>query len=178
MKIAKINGLQIEQIGTIQEFFPNTSFVKDVVPDDFLAQNGCVKVVETLEFDVSTHKLSSVQPYIKNNIVYTVECIELSELEKLEYKKNKLDNFKRQLDYLASQEINSFARDHGYESMLSMVSFITSTNQTYADEAKIAIDYRDAVWLNVETIIADVIAGDREIPTDINVLISELKNVK
>ena len=178
MRIAKINGLQIERIGTAQELFPNTSFVKDVVPDDFLVQNGCAKVIETLVFDSMTHRMSVVQPYIKDDLVYTIELIELSDAEKAEQQKNKLENFKRQLDYLATQEINKFARDHGYDSILSMVSFINSTNQTYADEAKIAIDYRDAVWLNVETIIADVIAGDREIPVDANTLISELQNVK
>lgn len=177
MKIAKINGLQIECIGTTQELFPNTSFVKDVVPDDFLAQNGCVKDIETLAFDSMKHRMSVVAPYIKDNLVYTVELIELSELEKSEQQKNKLENFRRQLDYLATQEINKFARDHGYESILSMISFSSSTNQTYADEAKIAIDYRDAVWLNVETIIADVIAGDREIPIDANTLIPELLSV-
>ena len=178
MKIAKINGLQIERIGTAQELFSNTSFVKDVVPDDFLVQNGCVKVIETLAFDSMTHRMSVVAPYIKGNLVYIVELIELSELEKSEQQKNKLENFKRQLDYLATQEINKFARDHGYESIVSMVSFINSINQTYVDEAKIAIDYRDAVWLNVETIIVDVIAGDREIPIDANTLIPELQNVK
>ena len=177
MKIAKINGLQIERIGTAQELFQNTSFVKDVVPDDFLVQNGCVKVIETLAFDSMTHRMSVVAPYIKDDLVYIVEAIELSDSEKTDQQKNKLENFRRQLDYLATQEINKFARDHGYESILSMISFSSSTNQTYADEAKIAIDYRDAVWLNVETIIADVIAGDREIPIDANTLIPELLSV-
>lgn len=176
MKIAKINGLQIEHVGNVNELFPNTSFVKDVIPDDFLTQHNCCKVIDVLEFNPDTHKMSIVQPYIKNDLVYIVELVELSDDEKNQRKKNKLENFKRQLDYLATQEINKFARDHGYESILSMISFINSTNQTYADEAKVAIDYRDAIWLNVETIIADVIAGDREI-VDANTLITELISI-
>ena len=74
-----------------------------------------------------------------------------------------------------TQQVQSYldttAQTRGYDGILSLCTYATSSNATFAKEGQIGAIWRDAVWTKCYEILAEVQAGTREVPTDI---ISEL----
>lgn len=77
MLIAKLqeNGNYLVQDHT--EMFPTVSNIND----DYLTEQGCVKVNLFLDHDRATQKLESCQPYLQDGWVYTVKVEPLTEDE-------------------------------------------------------------------------------------------------
>ena len=67
--------------------------------------------------------------------------------------------------------LDTTAQERGYDNILSLCTYATSTNITFAKEGQIGVEWRDAVWAKCYEILAEVQAGTREVPEDI---ISEL----
>lgn len=82
MKIAKMNGDTIVEVGSHRTLFPNTNFYSAEPNDAWLLNNSCVKVVTFLSFDNATHKSESVEPYLSNGEVYIRRVVELTTDEK------------------------------------------------------------------------------------------------
>lgn len=72
MFVARIVNGSVGEIADYRSMFPNTSFTHSGPDDDFLAQNGCMRVSTFKECDLSTHKLTATTPYIEGGTVYTV----------------------------------------------------------------------------------------------------------
>ena len=78
-----------------------------------------------------------------------------------------------QADIIAgyTQQVQSYldttAQTRGYDGILSLCTYVTSTNTTFAKEGQIGVVWRDAVWSKCYEILAEVQAGTREAPTDI-----------
>ncbi len=82
MKIAKMNGDTIVEVGSHRTLFPNTNFYSAEPNDAWLLNNSCVKVVTFLSFDNATHKSESVEPYLSDGGVYIRRVVELTTDEK------------------------------------------------------------------------------------------------
>ena len=82
MKIAKMNGDTIVEVGSHRTLFPNTNFYSAEPNDAWLLNNSCVKVVTFLSFDNATHKSESVEPYLSDGEVYIRRVVELTTDEK------------------------------------------------------------------------------------------------
>ena len=82
MKIAKMDGDTIVEVGSHRTLFPNTNFYSAEPNDAWLLNNSCVKVVTFLSFDNATHKSESVEPYLSNGEVYIRRVVELTTDEK------------------------------------------------------------------------------------------------
>lgn len=80
MKIARvIDGVVIEA-GEHTTLFPNTSFGGE--PNfSFLYENQCLPVSDWLTYDPSFQRLASVPPYVRADVVYTVEVVALTQAE-------------------------------------------------------------------------------------------------
>jgi len=61
--------------------------------------------------------------------------------------------------------LDAMARERGYDSIASAVSYVTSTVPTWAAEALALRDWRDVVWSYALAEMAAVQAGTREVPT-------------
>jgi len=74
-----------------------------------------------------------------------------------------------------TQQVQSYldttAQTRGYDGILSLCTYATSSNATFAEEGQAGVIWRDAVWTKCYEILAEVQAGTREVPEDI---ISEL----
>jgi hypothetical protein len=84
MQIAKIENGTVTQIGHYKTLFPDTSFPPSDPNAEFMQMNGCLPVVESISFNEQTHKLSPCEPYIKDNKVFIIEVVELTEQEIIE----------------------------------------------------------------------------------------------
>ena len=65
------------------------------------------------------------------------------------------------------------AKERGYDSILSLCTYATSTAAKFSKEGQAAVEWRDEVWAKGYTILADVEGGERAIPT-VDELLSEL----
>ena len=73
MLIALVNDGVVGEIADYTVIFPDTSFPPSGPSDEFLAENGAMKVNVWLPYDQATQKLVPATPYIMDGWVYTVE---------------------------------------------------------------------------------------------------------
>lgn len=77
----------------------------------------------------------------------------------------------QEFTFTVQSYLDTTAKTRGYDGILSLCSYATSKNATFAKEGQAGVEWRDAVWAMCYEILAEVQAGTREVPTDI---ISEL----
>lgn len=63
------------------------------------------------------------------------------------------------------QRLDAFAQTRGYDGIMSAASYATSTDPQFHAEGERAVALRDTTWRTCYGILADVLAGKREIPT-------------
>lgn len=62
------------------------------------------------------------------------------------------------------QRLDRFANEHGYDGILSAVSYVSSTNTQWSTDAKTAIEARDLTWAALHELEADIQAGKVALP--------------
>lgn len=65
----------------------------------------------------------------------------------------------------AQQRLDDFARTRNYDGILSAATYATSTVPQFATEGQYAVRARDATWAALYTILGQVQAGTRPVPT-------------
>lgn len=87
----------------------------------------------------------------------------------------------QRIERLLSQvqsRLDVFAGTRGYDSILSAVSYVDSTNTAFSLEGKYCAELRDATWATTYQIIADVLNGSRPEPGSIDDIESELPTMQ
>lgn len=72
---------------------------------------------------------------------------------------------KKQLTDAVQARLDAFAQTRGYDGIMSAASYATSTDAVFKAEGERAVALRDATWRQCYTIMADVLAGNRQVPT-------------
>ena len=85
-----------------------------------------------------------------------------------------LASTKSRLTSAIQSMLDETAKERGYDSILSLCTY-TSPAAKFSDEGQAGVSWRDEVWAKGYTILADVEAGTRSIPTE-SELLSELPN--
>lgn len=65
------------------------------------------------------------------------------------------------------QRLDDFARTRNYDGILSACTYATSTVAKFKTEGQACVNLRDATWAAAYTILANVQAGKRPMPTSI-----------
>lgn len=65
----------------------------------------------------------------------------------------------------AQQRLDDFARTRNYDGILSLCTYATDTNPRFAAEGQCGVQSRSATWAALYTILAEVTAGTRPVPT-------------
>lgn len=63
------------------------------------------------------------------------------------------------------RRLDDFARTRGYDGILSACTYATSPTPKFATEGQYCVAQRDATWADAYTILDEVLAGTRPMPT-------------
>lgn len=78
-----------------------------------------------------------------------------------------LEELKERFLTLVQTMMDTKARSYGYDNINSAVSYAEEPSViTYQQEGKAFRSWRSLVWLKCNTLLAEVVAGEREIPTE------------
>ena len=80
LAIVNSNG-QVVKSGDYRAIFPNTSFRAIGPSDEFLAENGAMRVDGWKPHDEDTEKLVTCAPYVESGRVYTVKVEPISQAD-------------------------------------------------------------------------------------------------
>jgi len=146
--------------------------VLNPVPADLVGLEWWPEVESVTDFNPATHKLGA-ESFTANaemkTVLVTREVVARSAddiaAENLAVQKSRTEAIQKMMD--------TEAQARGYDGILSMCSYSTSTNPVFKREAVIAVPWRDAVWSTGYRIIADVKNGTRPLPT-VEVMLGEL----
>ena len=86
-----------------------------------------------------------------------------------------LASTKSRLTSAIQSMLDDKAKERGYDSILSLCTYATSTAAKFAAEGQAGVSWRDEVWAKGYAILADVESGSRAIPT-VDELLAELPN--
>jgi hypothetical protein len=84
-----------------------------------------------------------------------------------------IEQIKNAMISAVQTRLDAEARTRGYDGILSLTSYATSTNAKFGAEGIAGRNWRDAVWAYCYQVLADVQAQTRPIPTEAE-LIAEL----
>lgn len=72
------------------------------------------------------------------------------------------------------RRLDAFARERGYDNLLSLCSYVDSSETTFAAEGALGIQIRDETWRALYRIIDEAKAGTRPWPESYDDLSAEL----
>lgn len=147
----------------IRAAFPNVSFPSVITDSDLLAVSVLpVTLTPKPEHNPIIHKAVEAAPALVNGQWvqrWTVEPLTPQEQQAvaLRIKQEILDATQARLD--------NFARTRNYDNILSACTYATSTVPKFAAEGQYCVNARDSTWATLYTILAEVQAGTRPMPS-------------
>jgi hypothetical protein len=93
------------------------------------------------------------------------------EMESLMNPPKSLAQIKAEITGAIQNRLDLFARERGYDSILSACTYATSTIPVFASEGQYCVDARDNTWSAAYVILTDCLTGKRTLPSVEDVLL-------
>jgi hypothetical protein len=174
IKVTQTHSVYPYNIAAFRQEHARTSFPANYETDFLLlASFGVYPVMPTPcpAYDSCTHDVRELDPaLIDDKYVQQWQVIELNEQERQE----KINAARRELEALVQEQLNAFAMQKGYNGIESAVSYVYSKVAKFAEEARYAVDMRDAMWAKLYEIFDQVNQGQRAMPRSLAEIESEL----
>jgi hypothetical protein len=174
MLIAKIENNAVVQVADYREMFPQTSFPNSGPSSEFMQANSCLHVTMFKPHDRATEKLVTVAPYIDGDQVFTVAIEPLTQAEIEANATAEAQAIINQITTATQSRLDTFARTRNYDGILSACTYATSTITKFHAEGQYCVDARDATWATLYSIMGEVQAGTRPMPSGYADIESEL----
>lgn len=87
------------------------------------------------------------------------------------------DELKKMFTDAIQAYLDTTAQSRRYDNIFTAISYVNSTDETFAREAQACLVWRDKVWRKCYDILDAVEAGEREVPT-VEELIAELPTIE
>ena len=141
------------------------------LPDDTLATYGWYPYIHTWppSYDKATEQLVQNFSFDGTNVTTSWQTIPLTPEELADIAKQTI----KSLGQAVKDHLDATVRIRDYDSIISACTYATSSVDHYRDDGLACVNWRDAVWLEVYMIMAEVEAGTRPVPS-IESLIAEL----
>ena len=97
-----------------------------------------------------------------NDVNFDVPLITEPIISKLDWE---MEQTARHFTDLIQLRLDIFAQTRGYDGILSACTYVTSTISQFQVEGQYCVEMRDATWVAANTILNDVMAGTRPMPT-------------
>lgn len=147
----------------IRAAFPNVSFPSVITDGDLLAVNVLpVTTVPEPEHNPTTHKAVETAPkLVEGQWVqqWTVEQLTPQEQQA------RAMRIKQEIVEATQARLDNFARTRNYDNILSACTYATSTVPEFAAEGQYCVNARDNTWATLYTVLAEVEAGTRPMPS-------------
>lgn len=142
---------------------PITQLVREIDPE--LTDKG--------HYEQRWTVVSKFTEYVdENGVTHSVadqESVALAAARELKIKQNKA-----QLIQQTQQHLDSFAQTRGYDNILSLCTYATSTVIQFQAEGQTGVRLRDATWSKLYEILATIESGIRLIPGSFDEIKAEL----
>ncbi len=151
-------------IGDLRKDHPQTSFPKNFSNETLASYNVFPVVSTSVSYDPNT-QVATQGGCIYNTDKQRWETTWTVQEKTEEEIQQDLARLQSSIVSSTQKRLDEFARTRGYDSMLSLCSYATSTNPTFAAEGQYGVEARDATWASLYTMLAEVQAGTRPIPS-------------
>lgn len=148
MLVAKVTNGAVVEVADYRKVFSNTSFSKGPT-DQFITDNGCMKVSAFVDHDRATQRIQRCDPYIQNGVVYTVEAVDKTADEiaaevakKAAAQRKRRDALLAETDYMALSDVTMSAAMTTYRQALRDIT----THANWPDLASADMDGNGGDW--------------------------------
>ena len=141
------------------------------LPDEVLATYGWYPYTHVLppSYDTMTEQLVPEYLFDGTRVTADWQVVPLSPEEQAERAQQTIQT----LGQAVKAHLDATVQARDYDSIISACTYATSSVARYRDDGLACVNWRDAVWLEVYMIMAQVEAGTRPIPT-VEALFAEL----
>lgn len=148
----------------IKALYPNTAFPEPFVPP---APFAVVFESPVPAYDAMTHFVKEIAPAkdAQNRWVRRYEVVARSQEEITANVTARNSVLLKVIIDAAQERLDSFARTRGYDGIMSLCTYATSTHPIFAVEGQYGVEARDATWSTLYQMLAEVQGGTRPLPT-------------
>ena len=173
MSYVRISTLEKVEAVDIMLAHPDVSFPNRGWDDDDLAPFGYAELHYPSEhpFPDIYEKLVETTPQKIDGKWYIQFAVVPMTEEEIQFKKRRIKN---DMILDIQNRLNFFAQMRGYDSILSLCTYATSTIESFRVEGQYGVQLRDAMWTKVYEILEEVETGLRPMPERYEDIESEL----
>jgi hypothetical protein len=155
---------------------PQVSFPADMGPD-LLAEYGVFSVTpsDQPDYDTTTQNLTEGTPELISGVWTQTWAVTDANADAIAARQaERIENYRRAVQ----AHVDATAQSKGYETGFALAGYTSSGVPAWKAEAETFVAWRDAVWLYVFELMAQVQAGDAEPPVSTSALIGWLPQIE